>query len=280
MNVPKTYLTAMIGLLAASCADSLPEPETVPPIVIEGWIEDGAHPIVMVTHAVDLNSETDNFDSCVEKWARVTVDDGERRVLLFARIDRDYFPPLVYTTNDITGAVGKTYTLTVETENRTVRATTSIPQITRLQKLTAEQILESDSLYILTAKVNVTAESEGYYKFLTKVNSDEKRYYSSFLGTFKSADYNPADGWRVRKGIHNTHSGHYSPHYHYGDTVAVKFCTMDSAAYAYWTAYENVVSTGSNQFFPQQTACQGNLSEGGRGYWFGYGVSFGRIIIK
>lgn len=264
-----------------SCENDGPADAGDSPLVIEGWIEDGAAPVVMVTHAVDLLAGVDDFDGCVEKWARVSVDDGDGPVLLNAKIDHNYFPPLIYTSSRIKGVAGKTYVLKVETEDKTVTAVTEIPKATRLKKFITTRCEGTDSLYSLSALVNVDPEQEGYYKFLVKVNSGETRYYSSFLGTFMASDYDPEEGWQVQRGIHDTAAGNtFTPHYHVGDTVAVKFCTMERQGYDYWTAYENVVSFGNNLLFPAHKECRGNISEGGRGYWLGYGVSYGRIVIK
>lgn len=274
------HILLLLMFILQSCESEPVPPVAETPLVVEGWIEDGASPVVLVTHAANLLEGVDNFDDCVEKWARVTIDDGNGPVLLHAKIDKSYIPAIVYTTSEIKGKVEGEYHIKVETENNTVEAVTRIPKVTRLKKFIVSHLEGNDSLRSLHALVNVDPETEGYYKFFTKVNSAETRYYSSFLGTHKASEYNPEEGWEVCKGIHATNSEKgFTPFYHPGDTVAVKFCAMDETGYRFWSDYENLVSLGSNMFFPVSHQCFTNIEGNGRGYWLGYGVSYGKIVI-
>ena len=83
-------------LCTAGCVDDGPAmPDGPMPLVVEGWIEEGMAPIVMVTRAVDLTTDTASFDGFVEKWARVSIYDGEERYMLTGRINNDYMPPCI-----------------------------------------------------------------------------------------------------------------------------------------------------------------------------------------
>ena len=70
-----------------------------PEIVVEGWIEDGGYPVVIVTTTVPVTDEFKEWGSLndhVVRWAKVTVSDGEREEVLTGKMDKDYFPPYVY----------------------------------------------------------------------------------------------------------------------------------------------------------------------------------------
>ena len=99
-----------------------------PVLVVEGWIENGAAPVVMLSESIPVvdNQEISPSDMLerIAKWAKVTVSDGTRTEVLTGMTDPDYFPPYVFTSGRMKGEVGKTYTLTVEYKDYKATATT------------------------------------------------------------------------------------------------------------------------------------------------------------
>ena len=87
-------------VLFCSCeGDILPPQQSQ--MVVEGWIEDGGHPVVMLTSTVPVSEQETSIDSLGQyliRWARVAVSDGERTVVLSGKYTKDYFPPYIYTT--------------------------------------------------------------------------------------------------------------------------------------------------------------------------------------
>ena len=74
-----------------------------PEIVVEGWIEDGGYPVVIVTTTVPVTDEFKEWGSLndhVVRWAKVTVSDGEKEEVLTGKLDKDYFPPYIYHCED------------------------------------------------------------------------------------------------------------------------------------------------------------------------------------
>ena len=113
----KKLIIILLALItAAGC--SFPDMyDYEPQIVVEGWIEDGGYPVVIVTSTVPVTGDYrywDEMQDHIIRWAKVTVSDGEKDVVLTGKMDNDYFPPYVYTTSRLKGESGKTYTLTVE----------------------------------------------------------------------------------------------------------------------------------------------------------------------
>lgn len=274
MTIRYFTIILLISALIAGCTDDSPaHPEGELPIVIEGWIEDGQPPMVIVTRTVDLTSDVGAFDQYVEKWCRVSVDDGSRREILTARINTAYIPPFVYTATRMRGKVGGTYRLLVETETATYSAETTIPAPVRIDSVRVTPA--DDGLNRVNAFVHIDpADQTGrYYKFFSRVNG-EPRYYSSFLGTFEGAVYDPAKGYAVNRGLHNTFTGtdKFTPLYASGDTVRIKLCAITRDAFDFWNAYENAVSLGGNMFFNVSQGCPSNIP-GAKGYWAGYGTS-------
>lgn len=251
-----------------------------PQIVVEGWIENGRPPIVMLTTSVTVGAEpidSTDLEDHVIRWGKVTVSDGEKEVILAGKKDDRYFPPYIYTTAKIKGEVGKTYHLTVEYGGRTVTASTTIPSPVALEYIRAEKVSEapddSDSdKYILIGGLKDNKNTKDYYKVFTKVHGKDSSFVSSFLGLTDDAVLSqeieeiPINKGRILNGNKDIH---FSP----GDTVGVRFCTMDRASWEYWSDFEEIESLTSNPFFPINTDIRSNI-KGGLGYWSGYGSTY------
>lgn len=287
----KHLLYIIIAALLLSCADEGHEPlPAVLPIVVEGWIEDGANPMVIVTRAIDLTADSLDLSESVEKWCRVTVSDSKgHSEILTARNNSAYVPSLVFTGRRIKGAVGETYTLLIETDNDAYSATAVIPEPVSIDSLRISRAESSDTLYQIHAFVNIDRSAVGHYKFFTQVRNREKRYYSSFLGTFQSSFYNPATGFSVSRGVHTDFKGflenpdwekpNFTPNYCLGDTVSIKLCSIQPEIYDFWRAYENSVSLSGNLLFNISQSCPSNIP-GAKGYWAGYGATIRTVVVR
>ena len=272
-----TTIIALLPLLACCCDPAEDSNGKTPPLVVEGWIEDDGYPVVMVTRAVDLQGEVQDFDKCVEKGCRVSVSDGTQTVLLSGRIDNTYMPPFIYTTTKMKGEIGKTYHLKVETEKECVEADAQLLPYNLIRRLEAVRCEDSDTLYRVVAYADIDKDKN--YKFFSRVMNNERRFYSSFIGTFEGRTYDAERGFDVMKGIHDTYNASYTPYYHRGDTVRVKLCTLTPEIYAFWRAYENTVSMSKNMFFTSVEGCPSNIP-GALGYWAAYGYSARMVVVK
>ena len=120
---------AACALQACDTTDEVAVSE--PQMVVEGYIDSGGFPVVMLTTSVPISTETQKFDSLANhllRWAKVTVSDGEQSVILTGMVDRHYYPPFIYTTSRMRGKTGHTYKLEVEYEEYHATAVTTIPE--------------------------------------------------------------------------------------------------------------------------------------------------------
>ncbi len=258
-----------ITIILSSCYSDEPESPAKMPLVIEGWIENGEAPIVMVTHAVDLTKPSASFDGFVEKWSRVSIFDGDKQYILTGRIDKNYTPDFIFTSSKLKGEVGHTYRLLVETETDTAVATILPPPA--LLPLTVKPAPGCDTLYTICATIDGAADENGYYKFFARSDKTESRFYASYLGTFTGAEYNRAGEWQISRGVHSTYSDDDFEHfYHSGDRVTVKLCALQTSVYDFWSTYDKSVGISNNLFFSFATNCPSNI-RGGLGYWAAYG---------
>lgn len=271
----------LLCLCVSGCSE-VEIPLAEPDIVIEGWIEEGRHPIVIVTTSVSATSKYQDWDvlyDCIVRWARVTVSDGDESVILTGKFSKTHFPPYVYTTSRIVGEAGKTYTLTVEYEDHVEHAVTTIPGRVPLEYI---KVVETeDDAYKIVAGLKDDPETRDYYRFFTKVEGMDSTYVPSFLGLVDDAllddrvneiDVNSAF-------VANFGTVQRSPMaYLEDDVVHVRFSAMDEASFAYWSDYDDLTTLAANPFFPVHKKIRSNVSSG-MGYWAGYGSSYYTVSI-
>lgn len=128
----KPYCIYTLGLILMACATLTAcmeeeDAELQTQLVVEGWIEDGGYPVVLLgeTHAIDAGMQ--HIENYIVRWGKVTISDGTDSVVLTGGYDNDFFPPYKYTTFKMTGQAGKTYTLTAEYRGQKATAVTTIP---------------------------------------------------------------------------------------------------------------------------------------------------------
>ncbi len=240
--------------------------------VVEGWIDCGHFPEVKVTRTLALNSNgisVDSLDKYFDRWAKVSVCDGERTVILTGMPDSNRFPPYVYTTGEMRGEAGKTYTLTVVTSNgERAEAVTTIPHPITIDSFSVERVAGSDTLCQL---YGYTRKRERC-KLFTKVIGQDGEYMSAYNGLYDANTI--GDGGRVAINSGRTNlKKDFTPFFSQNDIVHVKFAAIDSAAFRFWRDFEDMTILSRNPLFPVAKNLQSNMT-GALGYWFGYGSSF------
>ena len=89
-------LTVFLAAMMLSCEDDfLPQDQDV--IIVEGWIDEGGFPVVIVTRSLPVRLRDDavqleDLSDYVVKLARVTVSDGVNSVILTGHRDSRYAP--------------------------------------------------------------------------------------------------------------------------------------------------------------------------------------------
>ena len=97
----------VIALLPLLLACSKTEEVGRSQLVVEGWIENGGNPVVMVSESIGIATgremDSKGILDHIAKWAKVSISDGTRTEILTGIPDTEYFPPYIYTTSAITG---------------------------------------------------------------------------------------------------------------------------------------------------------------------------------
>ena len=269
----------MLGLVLAACT---PAPVTPAPeqLVIEGWIEDGAAPVVYVSTTMrvvegqEMNQET--VQEHIVKWGKVAISDGTEEVILTGTASSRFYPPYAYTTGRMLGKVGKTYTIKVEYDSAVATAQATIPAPVAMESVEAVQI-ENSQEYAARIRFKDDPSTEDYYRFFVRIKDVDKTYLPAHLGTV--SDLQAAGGniqIDIQPGgsmIRESRSGFRS-----GEVVDIKLCTMNYPMYQYWNAFEEQYALASLPFFSLDTNLPGNVT-GGIGYFAAYGSTTATLTI-
>ena len=247
----KSYCIYTLGLILLACATFTAcmeeeDAELQTQLVVEGWIEDGGYPVVLLgeTHAIDAGMQNK------------------------------------YTTFKMTGQAGKTYTLTAEYRGKKATAVTTIPQPVELDSLHVVRS-ESDTLFYIKAFFEDNPDERNYYGLFSKRHGKDKAFLLSFMGVFSNEvipTHVAADVY-CGTSVYTEADRNASAYFKKDDLVQVKLCRMNQASYEFWKSYSNLNNLSSNMFFPYTNDLESNV-QGGKGYWCGYGASTLSVRIR
>ena len=273
----KRYAYILLSLIVAfaGCEPTLPDnPET---LVVEGWIENDAAPVVFVTSSVSASFDEMNLTDLIDHVAfdaNVTITYNGVTYTLIPTLRSEYLLKYCYTTSALKGVTGGTYQLDVDWRGMHASAVTTIQTPGSVDSIVVERHPSIDSLYVV--KVHpVPAPNVRYYQFFSMDVGKEKTYAPSYMGTYDSL-LNSTDLVAVNRGIDNpiTQNDYfYAP----GDSVRFKIASLEPQAYDFWRKFDEDRLFSHTSLLPYTTNLKSNLT-GALGYFFGYGVS--RYALK
>ena len=305
----KIYTILILAFASLSCEKEieLDIRDSEQNIVVEGYMENGRNPVVILSRDASLQ-ETGSFIDIGELYirnAQITVSDGERSVELVEVKEND--PKVIgnlfqlpadfldlgsqlvdfyyYTTresdSDFRGEIGKKYTLNIDVEGQKVSGNTVIPSPPLSDSIFYQINDEIDTLARVFLRVVDPAGEKNYYRYFTSRN--EEPFYP---GTFASvADDQVVDGTSFNFPLDRAQAksqpiedpqtfGFFSR----GDSVSVKFCTLPATHYTFWNTLETNLRNVGNPF-GGITLIESNI-EGGNGIWGGQACRYNTIIIE
>ena len=244
---------------------------TQPQLVVEGWIEDGGYPVVIVTSSIPISEEympAETLSDYIVRWATVTVYCGEDSAVLTGKYDKGYFPPYIYTTSRMKGEQGKNYSLKVEYKDMVATATTTIPPRPDVMRFRLEKCEDSDTMYQVKAVFTDNKEEKNYYQLFSKVGAENKQYLASYLGSIDDDVLGDTTEVAVYRGHEMLSTMDYTPYFRPNDTISVKLSQIDEASFYFWDDYIKILSLSRNPFMAPQRSIRYNIVNGS-GYWCG-----------
>lgn len=249
-------------------------------LVVDGWIENGRAPIVLLTYNTSYFGHLDSasFRQLVATRAKVVVSDGVKAEILTLTKDTNYFPPYVYKGYSLKGEVGKTYTLIVEDELDTVMAQTTILPPVRPDTLWFEST--TDTSGVIRCVLNDNPAEKNYYRIFTRVMGKEFRFYPALFANLNDQYFNGQQfSFPINKGRKNNLYPIENIYFQKNDTIIVRFTTIDEQAFVFWSNYDEELLNAGNPFAANHLTIPSNVRNG-LGVWCGYGASYGVVIPK
>lgn len=303
-----TYVLGALVLLLQSCVRDveLDIPGSGEKVVVEGYIEPGVPPIVFLTRNKPYFG-TNNFSSFNDMLihdAYISVSNGTSTVQLqeiCASSLPDSLMPLLsaitgldsatlanidfclYTTLDasVFGQEGKTYNLYVTALGKNLNATTTIPYHVTLDSIWYKHDGTYTDRGFCWAKLKDPDTLGNAYRWFAKRQGVDFSFYAPLGSAFEDKFINGQNfefAYNRAKSAGDDVSSPYFGYFRPGDTIVVKFTTIDQGSYLFWRSYEAQVINNGNPF-AAPTPIRSNINgEGGLGIWTGYGVSYDTTI--
>lgn len=251
-------------------------------LVVEGWIDDGGFPVVILTRSIPVSTQKQDIEKLKDyiiRWAKVTVSNGKDSVILTGKIDNGYFPPYIYTTSKMRGVAGEKYKLSVEYKDLRASATTTIPSPPQHCLFHVSPCEDSDTLYQIKAKFTDNNETKNYYQFFTRTGTDTRQYMAAYLGSIDDEILNGETEFSIYRHHQLRKKEKYTPYFTPDDTVSIKFAQVDETSFQIWDSYIKMLSLSENLFLSTSSNITSNIV-GGYGFWCGYGSIEKHIIVR
>lgn len=296
MKINAGNMRAMKNILAAGLANIIMMPAALmlfagcdedniiyaePQLAVEGWIDSGGHPIVLLSTTIQPSMEYQDMsviNDYAVRDAKVVVSDGQNDYVLTGREDDGYLPNFIYTCEDIVGEPGKEYSLFVDCGDYHAEAVTTIPSPVGISSFEISPKDEDGSLYGINAFFENDRTGKNYYKFFVKIEGKDDFYLSSFLGLINGDVLGEDTEVPVYKGM-KIPWDEFESFYRPDEVVNIKFACIDRVSYDYWSDFDELASFSRNPFFFVDSKIRSNIN-GGQGYWCGYGATEYRIDIS
>jgi hypothetical protein len=304
------FMLVFLAGLTLGCEEdlTLELPAGKPKIVVQGHIQQGASPFVMLTRSVPVLAPVspETFLNSFVRQANVSVTvDGQTYLLeevSVSRLPADQLqllaelyslptgpvgpgpgldiPFFLYTNPELKGEVGKKYRLRVEHEGEKLTALTSIPQLNPIDSLWFRPPPDprNDSLLVLWYKYNDPDTLGNSIRYMTRRNQ-EPFYPGYFSSVFNDELINgktiefPLDRGEPRSATITPETYSF---FRRGDTVTVRWAAIDLPHYQFWFSLEADRNSNGNPF-GSPIRLRTNIT-GGLGIWGGYGVTYHTII--
>ena len=241
----------MSALLFTQCEKEvdLNIPVPVPKLVVEGWIENGKAAEVILSMSAPFFSSIDssNLQDYAVTHAKVTLFCDAGQEILTLTPNKAYFPPYVYKSVSIRGETGKDYSIEIILDGDTVTATTSIPEPVMADSVWFQSDPGRTGQGRIWIKATDPPDETNFYRILYKRKGKDGRYIPGNFSTFSDVLFN---GKTVQMGFLRGYSSLLTSdeenYFVAGDTVSVRFCSIDKDQFDFWNGYQNAVLAAAN----------------------------------
>lgn len=292
-------------------------PETGPKLVVEGVIENGQRPLVILTKTQSYFAATDinSISSIFVRDAVITVSDGMNTwplvqlcssaipdSLLDEASELTGIDPALLDDADVciytsanpgdTGVIGRTYTLNVQGAGLSCSAVTHIPNIVPWDSTwwrLAEQDADDDSSgYIWGRLMDPDTLGNGYRHYARRIYStdpdfvEDSRFISPLGTTFNDKYLNGLTvdlfAVRGRNPYTDNEDDETAGYFLRGDSVIMKLVSMGLDEVDFYMTYDNNVASQGDMFSTPANA-RSNIN-GGLGIWAGWAAYYDTLVCQ
>lgn len=261
---------------------SLNLPDNSGQLVVEGWIEQGKNPQILLSLSAPYFSTIDssNIRNYAVLGAKVTVTSGSQVEILTLKPSTAYFPPYYYFGTELTGKLNSTYKLLIENQGENYYASTTIPNLVIPDSVWFEKLNPNDTSGLLWVKFTDDPQTSNYYRMLTKRLGKDKHFVPTLTSVFNDQLFNGEQiSISLYRGESNILELGKDHSFSVGDTIVLKFSSIDKNSYDFWhTIQENRISS-ANPFAASEIKVISNIHDG-LGSWCGYAAVYDTIIAK
>jgi hypothetical protein len=276
----------LLGVVFTSCERELDLnlPEKDAPIVVEGYVENGEIPYVILAKGTGFFDAIDSstFSKLGIFNAKVMLNNGDQTVELITD-ERIGFP--IYGAVDrfgnttMLGEAGKTYKLTIEVDGEKIEATTQVLQPVPLDSMYVVPLKSNPKKLQLFITLSEPGLTKNYYRAMTKTTRDEN-FDTDFGSLFDDLLVNgttfnfPLNSGSSREDT--TSAANEFGLFNAGDTIIVKWIHLTKPNYNFWITFENQVNSIGSPF-ANPTVIKSNVSSG-VGVWSDYASFYDTLI--
>lgn len=286
------YLSLVLGLASCEKDISFTPNSTNNLLVVDGSIETGKIPNIVLTQTLNYFSEISpqKLLGSFVRNATVVISDSvmvdtlkEYSIPITPTLNYYVYMPDTLKPNYIKGQRGKTYTLTIVANNSTYKSITTIPA----------KGMNMDSIWWMEPNLKADRDS-GFAVLMGKFTDppglgDCFKYYtntndSGFLPANNVGNDQIVDGKsitvRLFPGVDRNVETQRTPDnfFRRGDTITVKFSNIDKSSYTFWNTWEFAYRAVGNPFSNPGVVI-GNVSNGALGAFCGYNPQYKTLIV-
>lgn len=270
------YILTLLVLFA--CDNDYLESDNIEELVVEGWIESGHAPVVMVSSTIPVSSTPQPISNITEhilRYAEVYVEHNGTKEYLTARLTDRFTIRNYFTSPTLRGEPGETYRLHVKWLDYEASAVCTIPNPVAIDTAYFEKAVD-DTSYVAKMIFHNVPEAGRYYQTFRRTGSASNAY--------RAVNFTTLDGSVIDTVITETFMKPMMTieakdvYLHPGDTVALKLATIERPMYEFWSSFADYRNSAGTVLSAPSNV-KGNV-KGAIGYWAGYGIDIREIVCR
>jgi hypothetical protein len=220
------YFLAMMVLSSCTEEIDIDLNSSDPQIVIEGSVSTAGESLIKITESVNFDKSND-FPKVRNAFVEISDNLGNSEILLESSEG-------IYSTTSFGGVEGRTYSLNVQVDDKTLESVSKIPTQVSFDALIVTKVSgtgfpgakENDSLYQVRVQYNDPANEVNYYRFVEIVNNEIMNSYV-FNDRLNNGEY-------VTVPLLN-----FSRELLPGDVLQIEMQCIDELVYEYFNSFGN-----------------------------------------